>query len=86
MPYPRFQFKLLPLLSVLAGLVLFVSLGLWQSGKGDRLQAELAQRAARHQLGALRLGAALVDAQQLRDAPIAVTGEYEPQYLSLIHI
>ncbi len=79
MPYPRFQFKLLPLLGVLAGLVLFVSLGLWQSGKGDRLQAELAQRAARHQLGALRLGAALVDAQQLRDAPITVTGEFEPQ-------
>ncbi len=75
----RFQFKLLPLLGVLTGLVLFVYLGLWQSGKGDRLQAELAQRAARHQLGAVPVGAALVDAQQLRDAPIVVIGEFEPQ-------
>lgn len=68
------------MLGVLAGLVLFVYLGLWQSGKGDRLQAELTQRAARNQLGAVPVGAALVDAVQLRDAPIQVSGQFEPQH------
>ncbi|MBK9441475.1 MAG: SURF1 family protein [Comamonadaceae bacterium] len=80
MPHFRFQFRWIPLLGVLAGLMLFVYLGLWQSGKGDRLQAELAQRAARNQLGAVPVGAALVDAVQLRDAPIQVRGQFEPQH------
>lgn len=75
----RFHFKLLPALGCLLGLLLFVYLGLWQSGKGDRLQADLAQRAARNQLGPVPVGTALVDALQVRDAPIAVVGEFEPQ-------
>lgn len=61
-------------------MVLFGYLGLWQSGKGDRLEAELAQRAVRHQLGAVAVGASLVDAAELRDAPVTVIGYYEPQY------
>ncbi|MBV5322984.1 MAG: SURF1 family protein [Ilumatobacteraceae bacterium] len=80
MTHLRFQFKLLPLLGLLAGLGLFVYLGMWQSGKGDRLEAELNQRAARNQLGAVQVGKSLVDAAQLRDAPIVATGEYEPQH------
>ena len=84
MLFVRFQFKLLPTLGVVLGLTLFVYLGLWQSGKGDRLQAELAQRAARHQLGALPVGGTLVDAQALRDAPIAVSGEFEAQHQTFL--
>jgi len=75
----RFDFKWLPATATLLGLTLFVYLGLWQSGKGDRLEAELAQHAARHQLGPVRVDSALVDAEQLRDAPIAVTGSYEAE-------
>ena len=76
----RFRFKLLPALGTLLGMALFVYLGLWQSGKGDRLQAVLDQRAARHALGPVPVGAALVDAAQLQDAPITVRGVYEPQW------
>ncbi|MBP9147878.1 MAG: SURF1 family protein [Rhodoferax sp.] len=80
----RFRFQLLPLTGVLLGLTLFGYLGLWQSGKGDRLQAELAQRATRNQLGAQPVSAALVDAQALRDAPIEVRGEFEPQFQTFL--
>ncbi len=75
----RFDFKWLPATATLLGLMLFVYLGLWQSGKGDRLEAELAQHAARHQLGPVRVGVGLVDAEQLRDAPITVTGQFDAQ-------
>lgn len=80
MHLPSFRFKLMPLLGTLAGMALFIYLGLWQSGKGDRLEADLAQRAARHQLGNVQVGATLVNAEQLQSAPISVTGEYEPQW------
>jgi surfeit locus 1 family protein len=75
----RFQFRLFPTLGMLLGMMLFVYLGLWQSGKGDRLAAELAQHAARNQLGAVPVGGTLVEAQALRDAPITALGTYEPQ-------
>ena len=80
MHLPRFRFKLIPLLGTLAGMTLFIYLGLWQSGKGDRLEADLSQRAARHLLGPVAVGATLVDAGQLQNAPISVTGVYEPQW------
>jgi surfeit locus 1 family protein len=78
MHHLRFQFRLIPLLAMLLCLAVFIYLGLWQSGKGDRLEAELAQRAARNQLGAIKVSAQLLDAEQLRDAPITVSGIYEP--------
>lgn len=74
------RFKLMPLLGTLAGIVVFIYLGLWQSGKGDRLEADLSQRAARHKLGSVIVGADQVDATQLQSAPITVTGTYEPQW------
>lgn len=73
----RFDFRWVPALATLLGTLLFVYLGLWQAGKGDRLEADLASRAARHALGAVRVGAELVDAAQLDHAPIAVRGVYE---------
>jgi surfeit locus 1 family protein len=75
----RFQPRLIPTLATICTLMLFVSLGLWQSGKGERLAAELAQHAARAQLGPIAVGGTLVDPRQLRDAPITVRGRYEPE-------
>jgi len=66
-------------LAVLAGMVVFVTLGLWQAGKGNRLEAELSQRQQRQHLGPVQIGAALVEPEALRDAPIRVMGRYEPQ-------
>lgn len=60
-------------------LALLLKLGLWQAGKGERLAADLAQRAQRAQHGAVRVGAARVDPEALQDAPITVRGRYEPQ-------
>jgi surfeit locus 1 family protein len=77
MPHLRFQFRPIPTLATLALLLLFVYLGLWQSGKAQRRAAELAQHAARAQQGALPLGATLVDAESLRDAPITVKGRFD---------
>jgi surfeit locus 1 family protein len=73
----RFQPRLIPTLATLALLTLFVYLGLWQSGKGERLVAERAQHAARALRGPLRVGAPLVAALALVDAPITVRGHYE---------
>jgi cytochrome oxidase assembly protein ShyY1 len=33
----RLQIRLIPTLAMLLGLVMFIYLGLWQAGKGDRL-------------------------------------------------
>ena len=80
MTLPAFQFRWVPFLAMLAGMALFVTLGLWQAGKGNRLEAELTQRAARQLLGATPVGAALLDAASLQDAPIMVSGVYEPEH------
>ena len=75
----RFQPRLIPTIATLCLMALFVYLGLWQAGKGERLLAQRTLYAARAQLGPTRIGAAAVDAQALRDAPIAVRGRYEPE-------
>lgn len=76
MSRPRFPFKLFPALATVFGITLFVSLGLWQSGKGDRLEAQLALKAERNQLGAVRIGEEAVSAADLQDTPVEVTGHY----------
>lgn len=82
-PFPdfpvHFNFRWIPALATLVGLAVLVYLGLWQAGKGDRLEAELTQRAARAHLGPQPVGAALVDVLAVQDAPIRVTGQYEPE-------
>ena len=75
----RFQPRLIPTLATLCLMALFVYLGLWQAGKGERLLAQRTLYAARAQLGPTRIGAAAVDALALRDAPLAVRGRYEPE-------
>jgi surfeit locus 1 family protein len=58
----------------------FTYLGAWQSGKGERLAAELAQRAQRSQLGASQVTGQLLDAQAAQDAPFTVMGTYDAQH------
>ena len=79
-PHMRFQIRLIPTLAMLLGMVLFIYLGLWQTGKGDRLAAELAQRALRSQLGATVVTGQLLDAQAAQDMPLTVTGTYDVQH------
>ncbi len=73
----RFQPRLIPTLATLCLMALFVYLGLWQAGKGERLLAERLLFATRAKLGPLPISGALVDPQALRDAPITVRGRYE---------
>jgi surfeit locus 1 family protein len=76
----RFQIRLIPTLAMLLGVAMFIYLGLWQSGKGDRLEAELAQRALRSHLGATRVSAQLLDATAAQDAVFTVVGTYDAQH------
>lgn len=80
MPKLHFQFRLAPVLATLAGLLLFVGLGLWQSGKGQRLAEERARHVQRGALPALRVGDRLLQPEQVRDAKITVSGRYETEF------
>jgi len=80
----RFQIRLIPTLAMLAGMALFVYLGLWQAGKGDRLAAELAQRALRGQLGPTVVTGQMLDPQVAQDVPLTVSGTYEAQHQILL--
>jgi surfeit locus 1 family protein len=74
-----FHPHLIPTLAMLAGMVLFVNLGLWQAGKGDRRADELAQHAARAKHGAVQVLAELLPPEQVQDFPVVVRGMYEPE-------
>ena len=76
----RFQIRLIPALAMLLCLALFIYLGLWQSGKGDRLAQELAQRAQRSQQGPVVVTGQLLDGQAAQDAPFTVVGTYDAQH------
>lgn len=76
----RFEIRLIPTLAMLLGLAMFIYLGLWQAGKGDRLALELAQRAQRSQLGPVVMTGELLDAQAAQDAAFTVLGTYEAQH------
>ncbi len=76
----RFQFRLIPTVAMLLCLAVFVYLGLWQAGKGDRLAAELAQRALRSQWGPAAVTGQLLDAQAAQDATFTVVGTYDAQH------
>lgn len=76
----RLQIRLIPTLAMLLGMAMFIYLGLWQAGKGDRLALELAQRAQRSQSGPAVMTGQLLDAQSAQDAAFSVTGSYEAQH------
>ncbi|MDD2879590.1 MAG: SURF1 family protein [Rhodoferax sp.] len=76
----HFQIRLIPTLAMLLGMALFIYLGAWQTGKGDRLEAELAQHALRGQLGPTVVTGQMLDAQAAQDAPLLVTGTFEAQH------
>jgi surfeit locus 1 family protein len=80
MPHLRFQFRLIPTLAMVLGVAVFMNLGMWQTQKGDRLAAELAQRALRTQLGFAPVGAALLDGPSAQDMPMSVVGVYDAQH------
>jgi surfeit locus 1 family protein len=77
MPSLRFRPKLLPSVGTACLLALFIHLGLWQSGKGERALVAREQHTARAQLGPTQVGATLLDPDLTQDAPLVVTGTYE---------
>lgn len=66
-------------LGVIAGVALFVYLGLWQAGKAERRLAEIAQHEQRGRLGPFQVSPTLIPPEQLQDAPVAVRGNFEPE-------
>ena len=76
----HFQFRLIPTLTMLLGVMLFGYLGAWQSGKGERLAQTLERRAERSQLGPATMNGSLVAPQAAQDVPFTVVGTYEGQY------
>lgn len=73
----RLRFQLFASAAVLVCLGMFVALGAWQSGKGERLAQALAQRAQRGQLGPLTVTGQPLEAQAVQDAPLRVVGTYD---------
>ena len=80
MPHMRFYIRLIPALATLLGMAVFIYLGAWQSHKGDRLSAELEQRALRTQLGAVPVTAQLLNGPAAQDLPMTVVGTYDEQH------
>lgn len=73
-----FKPRLIPALATVLAVMLFVHLGNWQAGKGDRRAAEIAQFQERAQHGPYLVGATLLEPTQIQDAPVAVRGHYLP--------
>ena len=78
MPALRFHIRPIPLLGTLFLLGVFLSLGWWQQGKGDRLEAQRAQFEQRGALAPIALsGQARVDAAAFDNLPVSAKGEYQ---------
>jgi surfeit locus 1 family protein len=73
----RLKSRLAAAIAVLACLGMFLYLGAWQSGKGERLAQALAQRAQRSQLGPVFVTAQRLEALEVQDAPLRVVGTYD---------
>lgn len=76
--FSRFRPRLIPALATLALCAVFVHLGLWQAGKGERAAAQRALYAARSAQPPLAIGADPVAAADYQFAAAVVRGEYEP--------
>src|ERR1035437_5894577 len=72
--------RVIPVVGAVLCTALFVYLGAWQAGKGDRLAQALAQRAARSQMGPVQVTAQLLVASDVQDAPLRVAGTYDPAH------
>jgi len=79
-----FRLRWVPLFATVGCVALFVYLGLWQAGKAEMRQNEIAQFTDRARLGPYQLDTALADPDSLQDAPVAVRGTYEPEKQFLI--
>lgn len=75
----QFQPRISATLGVIAGVALFVYLGLWQAGKAERRQAEITQHEQRGRLGPYQLGPGMIQAEQIQDAPVSVRGVFEAE-------
>lgn len=75
----RFRPRLSATLGVIAGVALFVYLGLWQAGKAEKRQEEITQHVQRGRLGPFQLSSALIQPEQVQDAPLYVRGVFEPE-------
>lgn len=64
-------------MATVAGLALFVYLGQWQAGKGERLALQRAQVTERARLAPQQMTAALVEPEAVMDAPMRVRGQFE---------
>lgn len=76
----RLRSHLLPAVALLLCAALFIYLGAWQAGKGDRLAQALAQQAQRSQLGPVQVTAQPLSALEVQDAPLRVAGSYDPAH------
>ena len=76
----RLRSRVIPAVGMILCAALFVYLGAWQAGKGDRLAQALAQQAQRRQLGALQVTAQPLNALEVQDAPLRVAGNYDPAH------
>lgn len=73
----QFKPRISATLGVIAGVALFVYLGMWQAGKADRRSAEIAQHEQRGRLGPYQVSPTVIGAEQIQDAPVAVRGTFE---------
>ncbi|GAB4215857.1 MAG: SURF1 family protein [Rhodoferax sp.] len=71
------QNRWIPLLAVVLGVAVLVSLGRWQANKGDALEAVLKQRAERAGHGPIVVSGAPVDPAAVQDMPVRVRGTYD---------
>ena len=69
---------LAPALATVLGAALFIHLGLWQRGKAEAVEAQLARYEARAHLPPLVLDGALLDAAQADNGRFTVQGHFEP--------
>lgn len=74
----QFRPRWIPSLATALGLVLFVQLGTWQWGKGERLAQELARREQQGQLRERKLDGSIVDAVTADAVRFVVRGQYDP--------
>ncbi len=75
----RFQFRWLPALVTLFGVVLFLRLAWWQWDKAERMQAQQEVFASRAHHNPLPIGGPLLKPDETADLPVMARGVYEAE-------